>query len=312
MTVEVVEKLDCACVVVADLSSQSGRRIAKFLDDILGQPKGRGHFDYLLVTALHGTVPFEEVDDVAVAVSEDLNLDVFGPGDVFFEEYGRVAESALGLALGLIKKTGQFRFFFDHSHASTTAAEGRLDDEGEADLACGLHGLIPIGDGLIGAGQGGYSNALGHGPCGRLVTHHVQKLWAGSNEGDARLGAGAGEGRIFAQKSVARMDGVDPLGLGGGHDALDVQVGGDRALTLTDQVGLIGLEAVNAEPVLLRIDGHSAQIEFSRRPEDADRDFGAVGRQELPEWTSGRRDDIGMISGRHGWLPQWLRKTRAT
>ena len=264
------------------------------------------------MAALHGAVSFEEVDDVAVAVSEDLNLNVFGPGDVFFEEYGRVAESALGLALGFIEQTGQFRLLLDHPHASTAAAESRLDDEREADLACGLHGLIPIGDGLIGAGQGGYSNALGHGPCGRLVTHHVQKLWARTHKGDARLGAGAGEGRIFAQKSVARMDGVDPLRLGGGHDALDVQVGGDRALTLTDQVGLIGLEAVNAEPVLLRIDGHSAQIEFSRRPEDADRDFGTVGRQELPEWTSGRRDDIGVISGRHGWLPQWLRKTRAT
>ena len=210
------------------------------------------------MTALHGTVSFEEVDDVAVAVSEDLNLDVFGPGDVFFEEYGRVAESALGLALGLIKKTGQFRLLLDHSHASTAAAEGRLDDEGEADFAGGLHGLIPIGDGLIRAGQGGYANALGHGPCGRLVAHHVQKLWAGSNEGDARLGAGAGEGWVLAQESVARMDGIDPLRLGGGHDALDVQVGGDRPLALTDQVGLIGLEAVNAEPVLLRVDRHGA------------------------------------------------------
>ena len=107
------------------------------------------------------------------------------------------------------------------------------------------------------------------------------------------------------------MDCVDPLGLGGGHDAVDVQIGGDRALALTDQVRLIGLEAVNAEPVLLSVDGHGAQIEFGRRTEDAYRDLGAVGRQELPEWTHGRQDDIRMISGRHGWRSQWLCKTGA-
>ena len=106
VAVEIVEELDRARVVVADLPGQSGGRIAEFLDDILGQSEGRGYLDDLLVAALHGAVALEEVDDVAVAVAQDLNFDVFGSGDVLFQEDRRIAEGAFGFALGFIEKTG--------------------------------------------------------------------------------------------------------------------------------------------------------------------------------------------------------------
>ena len=107
------------------------------------------------------------------------------------------------------------------------------------------------------------------------------------------------------------MDGVDPLGLGRGHDALDVEVGGDRTLALTDQVRFIGLEAVQAEAVFLRVDGDGAQVQFGRGAEDAHRDLGTVGRQELPKRAHRLRNGVGMISRSHDWCPQWLRKTGA-
>ena len=43
------------------------------------------------------------------------------------------------------------------------------------------------------------------------------------------------------------MDGVDALLLRQRDDALDVEVGLDRPLALADLVGLVGLEAVQAE-----------------------------------------------------------------
>ena len=48
-----------------------------------------------------------------------------------------------------------------------------------------------------------------------------------------------------------------------------------------DQVGFVGLEAVQREPVLLGVDGDGAQAEFVGGPEDADRDFAAVECEEL-------------------------------
>ncbi len=43
------------------------------------------------------------MDDVAVGVGEDLDLDVPGPGDVALDEAGRVAEAGGGLAPGAVE-----------------------------------------------------------------------------------------------------------------------------------------------------------------------------------------------------------------
>ena len=59
----------------------------------------RRALDHLLVAALHRAVALEQVDDVAVAVAEDLHLDVAGALDQLFEIDLVVAEGGLGLAL---------------------------------------------------------------------------------------------------------------------------------------------------------------------------------------------------------------------
>ena len=141
---EIVQELHRARIVVADLTGQARGRVAEFLDHVLGQPERWGHLDHLLVAALHRAVALEEMDDVAVAVAEHLHLDVLGARDVLLQEDRRVAEGALGLALGLVEQTGQFRLLLDHSHATATAPESRLDDEREPDLAGGLHGLVAV------------------------------------------------------------------------------------------------------------------------------------------------------------------------
>jgi len=48
--------------------------------------------DQLLVTALDRAVALAEVDDVAVAVGEDLDLDVTGILEVALDIDGRIAE----------------------------------------------------------------------------------------------------------------------------------------------------------------------------------------------------------------------------
>jgi hypothetical protein len=44
---------------------------------------------------LNGAIPFEDVHEVAVAIPEDLNLDVARPREGFLEVYGIVAEKLL-------------------------------------------------------------------------------------------------------------------------------------------------------------------------------------------------------------------------
>ncbi|MNN28293.1 hypothetical protein D3C81_1418570 [compost metagenome] len=56
--------------------------------------------DHLLVAALQRAVALVQVDDIAVAVAEDLHLDVTRTGDVALDQDARIAEGGLPLALG--------------------------------------------------------------------------------------------------------------------------------------------------------------------------------------------------------------------
>jgi hypothetical protein len=171
--------------------------------------------------------------------------------------------------------------FHHHAHPAAAAAEGRLDDEREADRRRDLHRLLAIGHRLLGAGQGGDVEFRGQGAGGGLVAHVLEKIRRGSDEGHAFPGAGAGKGGILGKEAVAGVDEGHALRLGHRDDAFDIEVGTDRALVLVELVGFVGLEAVAGEAVLLGEHRHGAESEFVRGAENADGDFTAVGGEEL-------------------------------
>ena len=107
-----------------------------------------------------------------------------------------------------------------------------------------------------------------------------------ADEDDAGRGAGLGEFRALREEAVAGMDGVD-LGLLGDPDHLvDRQIGLERPLARADLIGLVRLEAVQRELVLLGIDRDGLDAELGRRAEDADRDLRAVGDEQAAEGRS--------------------------
>ena len=91
--------------------------------------RGRGDLDDLLVPALHRAVALEEVDHVALAVGEDLHLDVPRLDHRLLDEDGRVAERALGLAHAGLDRLAQVRRVVDPAHAAAAATGDRLDEQ---------------------------------------------------------------------------------------------------------------------------------------------------------------------------------------
>ena len=75
---------------------------------------------------------------------------------------------------------------------------------------------------------------------------------------DARLG----------QQAVARVDRVDVVALGQLDDLVFGQVGRHRLQPLADQVGLVGLVAVQVDPVLLGKDRDGAKAQLGAGAED--------------------------------------------
>src|ERR1700728_3667353 len=90
--VGVHKELDCARVVVVHSAGERDGGRGEFATDFFGQADGRGDLDDFLVAALHGAVALIEVQDIALRVADDLNLDVLGAADVAFEKDGVVAE----------------------------------------------------------------------------------------------------------------------------------------------------------------------------------------------------------------------------
>jgi hypothetical protein len=149
--------------------------------------------DDLLVTTLERAVALEEVNDVAVAVAEDLHFDVARPYDQPFHVQGAIAESRERLAP---RRTDGFRDgsrLVDTMHALPAAALGGLDEGRVA------HRLDRAPDALVGL-IGRHFTRHDRNTCGRhqltrldLGTHACDDIRRRSHEEETGGLAGGGE-----------------------------------------------------------------------------------------------------------------------
>ncbi len=77
------------------------------------------------------------------------------------------------------------------------------------------------------------------------------------------------------------MNRVDAFRFRQRNDSRDIQVRLHWTFPRAYLVGLVGLEAVQAQAIFLRVDAHGAKSELVRRAKDANGDFAAVGGQQF-------------------------------
>ena len=246
---------------------------------------GGGELHHLLIAPLEGAVPLPQVDHVAVLVTQHLDLNVLGLHQVLLNKDVVVAKGLLGLALHQLKGGADLLGHVAPAHPAAAAAPGRLEDDGEAVLNGLLQGLVGVPQGLGRAGDGGHPAGVGDGFGGELVSHLVQHVGGGADEGDPGLLTGPGEVGVFAQKAVAGVDGVHVAALGQVDDGGNIQVGPQGALVLADEVGLVGPGAEEAVGVLVGVHGHRVQPQVVAGPENADGNLAPVGGQHLVEFA---------------------------
>ena len=255
----------------------------------LVQVRRRGDLDDLLVPALDRAVALEEVDHLALGVGQHLHLDVTGAQDGALDEHAGVAERPLCLAHGGGEGLRETVALVDPAHPAPAPTGDGLDEHGEAHLVRGGEQGVGVVGG-VGGLQHGQPRPLGGGDGGDLVAGHLQHLGRRTHERDARLGAGRGQLGVLGQEAVAGVDGVGPALLGDPDDLGHVQVRAHRRATLTDQVGLVRLDPVDAGAVLPREHRDRAGAELGGGPERTDGDLAAVGDQDLGE----QRDPRGL------------------
>ena len=87
LRIKVIQKLDSPRVIVTDLLCDSHGGVTKLTANSVVQPHGRRDLHHFLVTPLHRTIAFVEMQDLPVAVAEYLHLNVLRPWNVFLQKY---------------------------------------------------------------------------------------------------------------------------------------------------------------------------------------------------------------------------------
>lgn len=138
------------------------------------------------------------------------------------------------------------------------------------------------GNSLLGAGDNGSTHLNGDTAGSGLETHPFDRLPGGADEFDAGIAARFCEGGVFAQKTVAGMDGFG-IGSTSGFD----NPGGDeiafRRGAGADAHGLIRHLDVEGGAVGFGKDSDAGDSHLAKGADDADRNLAAIGDKHFSE-----------------------------
>src|SRR5439155_26022611 len=116
------EEFTSAGVMIVRSADQAHGRLANLPANGLGQLRGGGLLDQLLMAALQRTIALPKVHHGAVAVGENLHLDVPGELDVLFEIEAAVFESFFRLLASGFESGLQADVVAGDAHTPATAA----------------------------------------------------------------------------------------------------------------------------------------------------------------------------------------------
>src|SRR5579884_1208173 len=256
-TVHIDQELDRAGIVQMHGSSDGQGGVKNALAQSWIEVKRRCNFDHFLMAALEGAITLEEMDEVAVTITQELHFEMAGAGDEFFQEHIGNTEGGSSLAAGLIQSVIELFGAGSHTHAAPAAAHRRLDYHRKTELLGHLIGLFVALDGRA-AGQHWHAGFLGEIAGHHLIAELFEDWNAWPNEGQSTLVAGAGEVSVFRKESVSGVDRIDFMLASQGNDAGDVEIGSDRFARMVDAIGFVRFEAMQGKAILVRINRHGA------------------------------------------------------
>lgn len=245
------KELNGTGVLVLGGSGETDSIVNHSLLDSRVKANGGGGLEDLLVTALDRAVTVVKVNDVTLAVTENLHLDVARAVDVALDEDSTIAEGRQRLRTGTLEVLLELISGVDNAHSAATTTHAGLDDDGVSDTVIdeGL-GLFEGGHRSRGTRHNGDVVLNGDLASCSLVSEAGKVLGCGSDKGDAVGSALFGESYVLREETISGVDSVDLVVLGNLDDRRDVEVGSDGGLALTDLERLISLVAVLCEAVL--------------------------------------------------------------
>jgi hypothetical protein len=178
------------------------------------------------------------------------------------------------------------------------SASAGLDEHGVADA----HGLFGQKGGLVVVavvtGHQGHARLFHQRLGGRFAAHggNGRRWWA--DEGDARIGTGLREGRVFGQEAIARVHRLRARGLGDFEDAVGAQVAVARRGT-TNAHRLVASLHMLRVGIGIAVDRHGAHAHAASGGGHSAGNLAAVGNQDLLEHGVSRATGSAPDLARH-------------
>ena len=206
----VVEELDGAGPGVPDGDGEPlGRRLE--LADLGDVEHRRGRLlDDLLVAALHRAVAHTDRPRRALAVGDDLHLDVPRAGDELLEEHHARPEGPLRLVAGALVGVGQLGVGRDLADAAPAAPRGGLEHQRVADPGRRGDGVVEGVDPATAPRGDRHADLLGDQLGADLVAQPAHRLRARPDEGHPDALAQLGEGGVLGDEAPADPGGIRP------------------------------------------------------------------------------------------------------
>jgi hypothetical protein len=267
LLVGLVEELDGPGAAVADAGAQALGGTPQLVLLLLRQDRRPGLLDHLLVAALDAAIADAERPRGAVAVGDDLHLDVTGVPHLALQEDRRVAERPARLGPGALEGAGQLGVARHQPDAPAPAAGGRLHHERVADDVGVAAGLLHRRHRPAAPRGHRHPRLLGQELGGDLVAQLAHHARAGAEEGNAQVLAPLDEVGVLGDEPPARPHGV---GTGVAERPLEQVVvevrvharrGHRRAREVVEADRLVGLRHEQGAPLGPGVQGDRPQID---------------------------------------------------
>ena len=234
------------------------------------------------MATLQTAVAFAEMQRLAFPVGQDLEFNMAGAFDVFFDVDDRIGKRALRFRPGRVVALDEAGVVVRHPHPASAAAAGGLDDHGVADFPGDFQRFLLVLDGTVAAGHHGHTR-LAHRLAGRdLVSHRADGRAGRADEFDVAVLTNLGEMRVFGEEPVTGVDRLHVAHFGGADNAVDLEIA-FLAGSVADADGLVRQLNVERVGIRLRIDSQCPDTQFPARANDAHGDFTAIGYQDFIE-----------------------------
>mmetsp|Transcript_81230 Transcript_81230/g.175552 ORF Transcript_81230/g.175552 Transcript_81230/m.175552 type:complete len:309 (-) Transcript_81230:85-1011(-) len=282
--VVVAQHLDGTGGTVSDGLAQLDSLVLHLLAGLGVDQARRSFLHNLLVPSLHRAFSLGESRDIAIGVSNHLNLDVVGVLDESLNEHAVIPEGTHGLVLADLEGLVRLGLVVGHAHSLSSSTSTGLHHDWIANIIGKLYTCFGVWHFALVPGDDVALCITGDFLAVDLVTHQIHGLAAGANESNSIALNHICELGVFTEKTITRVDSLSSSFLGNIKNSFHLQITVSRSWS-TNTVSLIGHSDVHTARVRFRINGNSLNSHFLGSSHNSAGDFSSVGNQNFVEET---------------------------